>query len=990
MTASPARPFDREPQRLAVLAQPGDDVNADAAGSGLVGRDAELRTLDKALRGTPSVVVVEGEVGIGKTRLVTEALAQLPPRVAVQLVGMCRQLSQPEPLGPVVDAIRRARPVLDATRLSPLTSTLRRLVPELAPSLPWWSGADPPPLDRDVVRRAVLELLGALGPAILVLEDLQWCDPGTLDLLRCLVGDMPGSLSLVMTYRGEEVGPGEPLRTLTSRCDPRVDQRHIRLRPLTAAEVHELAGRIVADPAVSAELTARLHLRTGGIPFVVEEMVRWVDERNAGSGFWARARPDELEAPGVPRSVEAIVRERVARLPADAQRLAEASAVLAVPADIDLLMSVSGLSRSRAVGAVRGALRAAVLIEHRDATYGHRHALAAEAVHESLPLAERQLLHRRAAAALDAAEPRPFIRLTRHLRECGSIEQWTQAAEAAADVALDAWDTTTASRVLTEVLPAARCGVRERARLALKAARAANIGGPYRREAAALLGGLLEERTLPQTLRGEVRHARGDLLHALGESTEARRELRRCLDDLHRRAELRAHTLASLAVPWGLEETIDDHLRDANAVVEALPAIADQGERINLLTLLAQAFVATGDRRAALTVRQIPWRDPAPPFQAPLLWGEASLIDPWFQLGEYTRARAWLEATTRRLHVILGRAATTDHLEAAALALDWAVGAWDGLEARADALIERQARDPAAVTRSRRIAGLVALAEGRFEAAELSLCAAFADAESVGAVAGMAAVAAGLVRCRLAMGDRSGALAEAERGLEPVRRKGIWVWAAELAPAAVEAYLACGATTSATELVETFADGVRDRPAPLASASAALCRALVARASGDTRTTVRHLDLAERRYAALPRPHDAAGVAARRGTLLLDLGETRGAPDVVRALETFTGLGAGGDAAQMRRVLRRHSIKTPSAGRRGRIGHGAGLTPRQQEIATLAADGYSNREIGSRLGLSPRTVGTHLALALDKLGVRSRIVLARRWDGRTSSLRPES
>ncbi|HET9050331.1 MAG TPA: AAA family ATPase, partial [Candidatus Dormibacteraeota bacterium] len=634
----------------------------------LVGRCGELLALERAIRSAPSIAVVDGEAGIGKTRLVAEALARVRPAVARQLVGGCEPLSQPVPLGPVVDAIRRAGPVLDPSRLSPLAATLRHVVPELAASLPVWPGPEPPPLDRSIFHRAVAELLGALGPAVLVLEDLQWCDPGTLDFLRCLVAGMPPALALVLTYRGEEVAPGGSLRTITSRCPAGVEPVHIRLGPLTATEVHELAARLVGDASVSPALTARLHARTGGIPFAVEETVRLVDERRAGPGGWDRATADELDAAGVPRGVEDVVRERVARLPADAQRVAEAAATLAVPADIDLLAAVSGVSRSRALLAVRAALLAAVLVEHSDGTYGHRHALATEAVHAAIPRAEREVLHRRAAAALEAEEPRPYLRLARHLRECGSVERWTRAADAAADVALAAWDPATAARLLVEVLPAARVTVRERARMALKAARAAGRGGACRREAAALLRGLLDERALPRALRGEVRHVLGDLLLALGDTAEGRRELRRCVEDLRDHTEMRVHTLATLAVPWVPEGQMDDHLRDARAAVAELPAVADPVQRISVLTMRAQALVCVGDPGARQAVRAIPWRSTEPETQTILMWAAANLIDPWFHLGEYATARAFLRDTARRSEAV--RSPMPSCLEAAAVALD--------------------------------------------------------------------------------------------------------------------------------------------------------------------------------------------------------------------------------------------------------------------------------------------------------------------------------
>ena len=129
----------------------------------------------------------------------------------------------------------------------------------------------------------------------------------------------------------------------------------------------------------------------------------------------------------------------------------------------------------------------------------------------------------------------------------------------------------------------------------------------------------------------------------------------------------------------------------------------------------------------------------------------------------------------------------------------------------------------------------------------------------------------------------------------------------------------------------------------------------------------------------MQRPHDAAQMASSRGTSLLNAGDDDGAGPRYDALRSLRTLEASSDVARVRRVLRRFHLPVPSEGRRGRIGYGPALSPRQREIAELAAQGLTNAQISARLALSARTVENHLSLAMAKLGVRSRTALARQW-----------
>src|SRR5690606_29842858 len=137
----------------------------------------------------------------------------------------------PFPLGPVVEAVRQLAAALAGVALSPLAGALRPVLPELAGARPPAAepvAALPAPPPRGC--RALVEVLAAAGPAVLVLEDLHWADDQTPDFLRYLLADPPPQLSTVLTYRHDEVAPA--VRALTARLPRTVHHTRVALRPL--------------------------------------------------------------------------------------------------------------------------------------------------------------------------------------------------------------------------------------------------------------------------------------------------------------------------------------------------------------------------------------------------------------------------------------------------------------------------------------------------------------------------------------------------------------------------------------------------------------------------------------------------------------------------------------------------------------------------------------------------------------------------------------
>ncbi|HET6354167.1 helix-turn-helix transcriptional regulator [Streptomyces sp.] len=211
-----------------------------------------------------------------------------------------------------------------------------------------------------------------------------------------------------------------------------------------------------------------------------------------------------------------------------------------------------------------------------------------------------------------------------------------------------------------------------------------------------------------------------------------------------------------------------------------------------------------------------------------------------------------------------------------------------------------------------------------------------------------------------------------------LRAKAVWVWAAELAPWAVEATARAGRRDTAGEMVEEFAAGMEGRVAPAAFAALMWCRALLAEADGDFPEAADRFRRARTRYQALPRPYEAAlaAEACARCAVAGRPQSAAGAAELAAAAHELEAMGATWDVARVRAHLRAHPGAQRRRPRAGRPSYGERLSPREEEVAELAGAGLSNREIAATLHLSPRTVEQHVARALRKLGALSRKDLA--------------
>jgi DNA-binding CsgD family transcriptional regulator/tetratricopeptide (TPR) repeat protein len=934
----------------------------------LVGRMRELELLLEAVARPPALVVVEGEAGVGKTRLVEELLARPELADRARYVGHCEQLSEPFPLGPVVEALRRAAP--DRRRLTPVAGALRPLLPELSAHLP---GAPAPLGDRRAERhrlfRAVRELLGALGPALLVLEDLHWADDGTLELVRFLGRQLAPDLLLLCTYRSEEFRDGSP------RPAAEVDVVHVALRPLETGHVRSLAGTILATDDVSDEFADYLSARSGGIPFAVEEILRLLRDRRdlvRRCGVWVRRELAEVD---LPSALGESIRERLGRLSPAAQRAVQVAAVLSGPCNEELLLDVARLRGDLASGALAEALGSGLLLEVGERRYGFRHVLARDAIEAGIPSPLCRRMHLRAARALEAAQPQLLVRLAHHYRAAGRTAQWLRYAEAAADGAESLEDDATAYVLLEAALGVDGLPAATRGRLAVKLAAHA-LQGLVHTEAIAALQRLIDDETLPRERRGEMRVWLARLFQQVGEGSAAHVEAVRALEDLDRQPAVAAEAMARLlARPWDNTRGVGEHLRWLGRATELATRSGDRATRAIVAENRAITLLSLGQPAWREAIEELPERGTTADDVQQAVLACNNLASAALEVGRYERARALLREGFE-LSARLDHARPITFLRLTELETDWVVGNWDGLRGRASCFAVEMEDWPGCRVHAQAVLGLVILAAGDVRAARRLLEQLAADYH--GQLSVFTWVTAGLARINLAEARAAAAVEVAARGLEPIRQKGAWMWAIDAAPVSVEALLAGGRCGEALALTNQFAHGLRGFDAPGACAALAVCRALVAEADGQPQRAARVFQAAERAWRALPRPIEAARAREGAGRCLLVAGEERGQELLVEAMEALQGLGATWDAARVRSTLRKHGAEPPT--RRGRKGYGDELSPREIEVVRLAAAGMTNREIASRLFVAIVTVEQHLRSARRKLGVRSREELSERLD----------
>ncbi len=409
----------------------------------LVGREEEIAMLmrrwERARRGDGQLVIIVGEPGLGKSRLIEEFHPRLREVPHSWVEWSCSQLLQNTPLHPIADWGRQrfgGAELPGEQRLADLEHTLAlvRLAPAetaplLAPLLDIPLAQDrAPTLEPEELRRRQLTALtnwvmaGArTQPAVLVLEDIHWADPTTLELLRGIAERGALAPLFVLITARPEFRPPWGMRS---------HHTTISLAPLDRTQVRHMVGELAARHALPKEVVDGVTERTGGVPLFVEEVTRLLLELGEQRGIQA-----------VPPTLQQSLTARLDRL-GPAREVAQIGAVIGRDFSYRLLRAVAGTEDVPLQTALERLAEADILLVQGlppDSEYRFKHVLIQDAAYGNLLKSRRQVLHRRVGevlrddfAATAAAEPEL---LAHHFTEAGcsdaAVEYWQRAGDLA-------------------------------------------------------------------------------------------------------------------------------------------------------------------------------------------------------------------------------------------------------------------------------------------------------------------------------------------------------------------------------------------------------------------------------------------------------------------------------------------------------------------------------------------------------------------------------
>jgi DNA-binding CsgD family transcriptional regulator/tetratricopeptide (TPR) repeat protein len=348
----------------------------------LVGRREDLARLDEVLAaawaGTSQIVLLGGDAGIGKTRLLGEIHARARSSGATVLAGACFEVGEAAlPFAPIADAIRGLRRLAGDEAVD---DALGDAALDLAPLLPGMAavGSRTDPAVPARVFEAVLTLLegrAESAPVLLSIEDAQWADQSTRDLLSFLSRALVGArVAVVVTFRTDDLHRRHPLRSVLSDLERQAQVTRVDLHALRRQELDELLTAI-ADHRPDHAVLDSVWERSEGNPFFAEELLL------------AEATCDDM-----PHSVGDALRGRIVRLSDDEQALLRLAAAIGRRIDDALFADLSGLEADEFHRLVRNLVAESILVPDQDG-YQFRHALLREVVYEELLPGERVALH---------------------------------------------------------------------------------------------------------------------------------------------------------------------------------------------------------------------------------------------------------------------------------------------------------------------------------------------------------------------------------------------------------------------------------------------------------------------------------------------------------------------------------------------------------------------------------------------------------------------
>lgn len=1003
-----------------------DDMAARVSSQVFIGRERPLAALlsawEAASDGRPSTILVGGEAGIGKSRLVAELSRHVPATGGVVLEGASISFGSDEglPLAPVADALRALTRLVPPDELAEIVGPSGPAVGRLLPEL--WSGhgsEDPiarPDWIQARVPEGVLGVLHRLGerqPVLLVVEDLHWADRSTREVLAFIARTARSERLLVVgTYRTDELHRRHPIRPWLAEMERTPRVARVTVEPLGKDELAGLVEAIEGTPPDAGRLRA-IAERSEGNPFYAEELL---------------AADALLPRDGLPSNLREVLLSRIAALPDEDQMILGIAAVAGRSVEHDLLRDVAGVDDERVESAMREAMTAGIVTIVPDgptARYGFRHALLQEAVNDDLLPTERRRHHATYAAILrqrpipdGAAGAGHLSALAHHASAshdlAGALAAWLAAGRAsvgtdafaaaalAFERALDLWDA-----VPAEDRPSGVDVIQVLDELSFARWTSGEV-------AAAVDAG----RRAVELAEGEADSIRtASLLERLGRVAWGAGEFDAALDYHARAVKLLdeqppSPTQAAVLSGHGAVLMLLSRLRDATTVcqraIDVARATGAEVAELSAMNSLAVCHAGLGDcSRALPLMAEVHERTPALQnlFEMGRAYGNYStVLQMCGHLDDATRVARDGADWARRNGV--WRTFGLFHLgNLASMYVE--MGRWSEARAVLDQVGEEALQGVIRLNHLGNAAPL-AVRMGDLDTARRLL----GDGAAPGALAGEAQftgpIATGLAELGLADGRLDEAWVAARAGLEQLAQTDDASLTLALqgvaARVAAERALRAAASHAEPERLRALDDARRlgadaarikmavdktGQSAREALGHLALIRAEVSRAAGQADAELwAH---AHRQWTAIGQPWCTAYSGYRLGEALLQSGNRVGAAATLAvARATAASLGArplvdeiDGLARRARVTLAVESPARPPAGTNEQGAHEPGsdeleaadpfgLTAREREVLALVAAGLTNRRIAEALFISESTAGVHVSNILGKLGVTGR------------------
>jgi DNA-binding CsgD family transcriptional regulator len=902
----------------------------------VVSRPLEIRAVSKFLESAahqPSALVIEGEPGIGKTTLWLSAVERARDngcRVFSARVGRAESMLA---YAAVADLLRD----VDANILAGLPDVQRLAVDRVLLR----ASSEDHATDQRVVAAAfaaVFERLAADARVLIAIDDAQWLDRSSQDVISFAARRLRSPVGLVLTERSDADGANTASWLQLSRPD---GIERLRVGPLSLGALHVLiSGRL--GHAFSRPTMVRISEISGGNPFFALELARAID---VGSSGPQRALPGSLAE---------LMRLRIGRLDRDARKLLLAAASVADPT-VELLTEVTGapidsLDEAEAKGIVG--------IDGNVVRFTHP--LLAQSVYADASAAERRAMHRSLAQSVTLPELRArHMALAASSADPDTLHALDSAAEEAAARGAPA-----AAAELVEL--AIGLGGDSPDRRINGAVHHFNAGDPERARASL-------EPTLGVLTAGARRGAALNLLagiHLYDDNwSEAVTVLERALADAEDNPALLVQTLILLAFGQRMISRYEESLATARKAVTEAEHYGDPALVSSALAMSVQLNFMFGNGVDEISLRRAveledPDADLLIPFSASMIEG---LMMAW--TGRLDDAQARMEALQRRC---TERGAENDLT--AVESCEAMIETWRGNLGAADRLAEeavlRAEQGSGSLSIARSMQAMVMAYLGRVQVSRDAARHALEIANRTASprLAEWPTMTLGFLEVSL------GHYAEALEVLAPMQRTleaipGTEIMTASFIPDAAEAMIALGRSDEAEPLIEALERNGRRLNRSWMLAVGGRCRAMLSAARGDVEAASDTAQEAMAEHDRLPMPFERARTQLLLGQLQRRQRQKERARATLReALQSFEAMGAPLWAGRVQSELTRAEV-VPT--------HDRSLTPSERRVAELAASGMTNKDVATALFISPKTVEANLVRIYRKLGIKTRAELGR-------------